>query len=126
MRGVLIIHNEVVRAKLLDWARRVPFGWRVSFKEPKRSDEQNDRMWAMLGDISKQATINGKSYAPEQWKCMFMKAMGKEAQFLPTLDGESFFPTGFRSSDLGVREMSDMQTFMEAYCVEKGVCLGTK
>ena len=51
---------------------------------------------------------------------MFMKAMGKEAQFLPTLDGASFFPTGFRSSDLSVGEMSDLQTFMEAWAAEQG------
>lgn len=75
----------------------------------------------MLADISSQAEINGKSYRPDQWKCIFMKAMGKEAEFLPTLDGDSFFPTGFRSSDLSVREMSDLQTFLEAWGIERGV-----
>lgn len=108
-------------AKARAWFDRAAvLGWRVEFKEPKRSDEQNDRMWEMLTRISRTMDINGKRYEPDQWKCMFMKAMGKEAQFLPTLDGESFFPTGFRSSDLSVREMSDMQTFMEAWCAERG------
>ena len=101
--------------------RAAQLGWRVTFKEPKRSDAQNDRMWEMLDRVSKRMTIGGKSFEPEAWKCIFMKAMGKEAQFLPTLDGASFFPTGFRSSDLSVREMSDMQTFMEAWCAEQGV-----
>lgn len=109
-------------AKARAWLDRAAhLGWRVEFKEPKRSDAQNDRMWEMLDRISKRMTVNGKKYEPEQWKCIFMKAMGKEAQFLPTLDGESFFPTGFRSSDLSVKEMSDMQTFMEAWAAERGI-----
>jgi hypothetical protein len=122
-RYVVTVRNELDKARVMKAAARVPVGYRVEFKEPKRSDVQNDRMWAMLGDISKQATINGKSYEPEQWKCVFMKAMGKDAQFLPTLDGNSFFPTGFRSSDLSVREMSDLQTFMEAWAAENGIAL---
>lgn len=122
-RYVVTVRNELDKARVMQAAARVPVGYRVEFKEPKRSDMQNDRLWAMLGDISKQATINGKAYEPDQWKCMFMKAMGKDAQFLPTLDGNSFFPTGFRSSDLSVREMSDLQTFMEVWAAENGVAL---
>lgn len=101
--------------------RAVSVGWRVEFKEPKRSHEQNDRMWEMLSRISRVMEINGKRYDPDQWKCIFMKAMGKEVSFLPTLDGEQFFPTGFRSSDLGVREMADLQTFMESWVAERGI-----
>lgn len=96
-------------------------GWRVEFKEAKRTDAQNDRFWELLGRVSKRMTINGKRYAPDQWKCICMKEMGKEVAFLPTLNGESFFPTGFRSSDLTVREMADLQTFIEAHCAEQGV-----
>ena len=120
-RYTVTIRNELDKARVQKAAARVPMGYRVEFKEPKRSDIQNDRMWAMLADIAKQATINGKEYHPDQWKCIFMKAMGKDVQFLPTLDGNEFFPTGFRSSDLSVREMCDLQTFMEAWAAEHGV-----
>lgn len=101
-------------------ARAEKIGWRVEFKEAKRSDPQNDRMWEMLGRVSKHMQIGGKSFSPDDWKCIFMKAMGQEARFLPTLDGSSYFPTGFRSSDLGVQEMSELQTFIEAWCAEAG------
>lgn len=122
-RYVVTVRNDLDKARVMEAARRVPAGYRVEFKEPKRSDVQNDRMWAMLTEISQAATIQGRKFEPEQWKCIFMKAMGKEAQFLPTLDGQSFFPTGFRSSDLSVREMCDLQAFMEAWCAENGVTL---
>jgi len=108
-------------AKARAWFERaIAIGWRVTFAEIKRTDAQNDRMWEMLSRVSKHMDINGKKYDEDQWKCIFMQQMGKDASFLPTLDGESFFPTGFRSSDLSKQEMSDMQTFMEAWCAEKG------
>jgi len=124
MRRVIMLRNEMERAKLRRWVDAAPLGFRVEFKEPTRSLEQNDRLWALLAIISKTARINGMAYDPEAWKCIFMRAMGKEAQFLPTLDGLQFFPTGFRSSDLSVREMSDLQTLMEAYAAEQGISLG--
>lgn len=121
MRHVLTIRSDADRVKVIDWLKRAPVGHRIEVKEPKRSDEQNDRMWAMLTAISKAATINGKHYDAAQWKCIFMKALGKEAQFLPTLDGSSFFPTGFRSSDLSVSEMTALMDFMEAWAAQEGV-----
>lgn len=122
-RYVVTVRNEMDKARVVQAAARVPLGYRVEFKEPKRSDVQNDRMWAMLGDIARQATINGMAYQPEQWKCIFMRAIGKDVHFLPELDGKGFFPTGYRSSDLSVREMSDLQTFMEAWAAEQGITL---
>ena len=120
MRRVITIRGISDRANLHRWVDAAPIGFRVEFKEPTRSLEQNDRLWAMLAIIAKEARINGMAYEKEAWKCIFMKAMGKEAQFLPTLDGTQFFPTGFRSSDLSVQEMSDLQTFMESWAAERG------
>lgn len=121
-RYALTLNNRSNVEKAKAWLNRAAaLAWRVEFKEPKRSDLQNDRMWEMLGRISRRMTINGRQFEPDQWKCIFMKQMGKEATFLPTLDGESFFPTGFRSSDLSKGEMAELQTLMEAWCAEQGV-----
>ena len=122
MRYALVLDTpRRIEAAKAWFARAAQLGWRVEFKAPKRSDAQNDRFWELLGRVSKRMDIGGRKFSPEQWKCIYMKAMGKEAEFLPTLDGASFFPTGFRSSDLSVREMSDLQTFIEAQCAERGV-----
>lgn len=122
-RHVITLRNETDRSKVMAWLRGCAYGFRIEVKEPKRSDMQNDRMWALLTEVSRAATINGKRYDPDQWKCIFMKAIGRDATFLPTIDGNSFFPTGFRSSDLSVREMSDLQTFIEAWAAENAVML---
>lgn len=120
-RHVITLRNENDRAKVAGWLQRAAYGHRIEVKEPKRTDEQNDRLWEMLSRVSKRMTLGGREFKPEEWKCIFMKAMGRESNFLPTLEGDGFFPSGFRSSDLSVREMSDMQTFMESWCAEKGV-----
>ena len=123
MRRVITIRSQTDRAKLRRWVDAAPVGFRVEFKETKRSVEQSDRMWALLAIIAKEGRINGMAYDDTAWKCIFMKAMGKEVEFLPTLDGTQFFPTGFRSSDLSVKEMSDLQTLIEAYAAEQGINL---
>ena len=124
-RHAITIHGDARepqdRARLAEWTRRVPAGWRIEFKEAKRSHEQNDRFWELLTRVSKRMAINGARFQPEQWKAIFMQAMGRQAQVLPALDGSTWFPTGFRSSDLSVREMADLQTFIEAHCAEQGV-----
>jgi hypothetical protein len=123
MRRVITIRNTMDRAKLHRWVDAAPVGFRVEFKQPTRSLEQNDRLWAMLSIIAKEARINGIAYTPKQWKCIFMKAMGEEVEFLPTLNGTEFFPTGFRSSDLSVSEMSDLQTLIESFAADLGIDL---
>lgn len=122
MRHVITIRNEMDRAKVMNWLKGAAYGYRVEVRERKRTDEQNDRMWAMLADIARQGTIGGRKFKPDEWKAIFMHAMGREAQFLPSLDG-GFFPTSFRSSELSVSEMSDLQTFMEAWAAENEIKL---
>jgi hypothetical protein len=122
-RHVLTLRSDADRFKVIEWLKRAAYGHRIEVKEPKRSDMQNDRMWAMLGDVARQGTINGRKFTPDEWKCIFMQALGREVAFLPTLNSSGFFPTGFRSSDLTVREMSDLQTFIEAYAAENDITL---
>jgi hypothetical protein len=121
-RRPFVIISEDVRARAMEFLRTLPIGYRVLFQEQKRSTEQSDRMWAMLGDIVKAGcTINGATFNDEQWKCIFMKELGHDTQVLPTLDGKSWFPTGFFSKDLGKREMADLITSIQAYGDERGV-----
>lgn len=123
-RHAITVRTAADRQRLLAWAERTPIGWRVEFKESTRSMEQNSRLWAILQVVAKQGDINGQRFDTEAWKCIFMRAMGKEAKFYPSLDGSSFFPAGFRSSQLTIREMSDLQTFIEAWAADKGISLG--
>jgi len=96
-----------------------PDGYVVTIRPPKRSLDQNARLWAMLADISR-AEPEGHKHTAEDWKCLFMHACGWEVQFLEGLDGKPF-PSGFRSSRMTVRQMADLIEFIYAYGSGHGV-----
>lgn len=120
-RALLILRSDAIRDKAIDWVRRLPEGTRVEFKEPQRSLDQNSRMWAMLSDIATQATHAGRNWSTDQWKCLFLCALGRETQFIPALDGQGFIPYGQSSSDLSKKEMTDLIELMFAWGAENGV-----
>lgn len=122
-RYLLILSNSTVRARAINWIKNVPDGTRVEFKEPKRTLPQNDRMWAMLTEISRKALLGGQKYEPDEWKCIFLDALGQEMKFLPKLSGQGFLPLGHRFSELSVSEMSQLMELMEAWCAQNGVTL---
>jgi hypothetical protein len=105
------------RAKML--IDRAPIGFVARIAEPKRTQEQNDKMWAMLTDISVQKPL-GRRHTPEDWKAIFMNACGWECQFIEGLDGRPF-PQGFRSSQLTKSQMSKLIEFMFAWGAEHGI-----
>lgn len=43
-RYVRTIYNEKDRAMVAEWLAKVPFGWRVTIQEPKRTVDQNAQM----------------------------------------------------------------------------------
>jgi len=110
------VKTEADRAHVLAEIKRAPltidgkkFGFQVSARRRTRSDEQNDLMWDLLGEFERQgAEVRGRTFPKEAWKAMMMNALGYDNDMLPTLDGESFFAEGYRSSQLKVGEMSNL------------------
>lgn len=120
-RELLILANEQVRQRAIEWIRSAPSLTRVTFQGPKRSNEQNDAMWAMLTDISKQIEHAGRKYEPDDWKTLFMHALNQENRFAPALDGRGFVPLGFRSSKLSHAEMRELLELIKAWGAQNGV-----
>lgn len=120
-RAHVVIKSKADREKLVRWIHGVPDFTRVELKEPKRTPAQNDRMWAMLTDIAGQAMLGGKRFTTDQWKVIFLHALGQEIQLLPSLDGQSFVPWGQSSSDLSVAEMTGLIELMFKFGAEHGV-----
>lgn len=97
--------------------KQAPFGWIVALREPKRTVDQSDKMWAMLTDISvAQPVHNGqvRRHTPDDWKAIAMNACGWECQFIEGLDGRPF-PKGFRSSHLTKSQMSTLIDWLQAF-----------
>ncbi len=120
-RATIIINSPTDVRRVCKLIENVPKGSRVTVKGPQRSIEQNDKMWAMLTDVSRQKEHMGRKYTPDQWKVIFLHAIGREVQFIPALDGQGFIPWGQSSSDLSVKEMTDLIEFMFAWGAENSV-----
>lgn len=119
-RADLTLLKPSDRATAHRWIDGLPVGTRVTFKGPQRTLEQNDRMWAMLTDIARQKTLNGRRWTTDQWKVIFLEAVGRETEFIPSLEGR-FIPYGQSSSDLSVKEMADLIEYMFAWGAENSV-----
>jgi hypothetical protein len=96
----------------------------VTVKPQRRTNEQNDLMWALLTELSK-AKPNGREHTPETWKVLAMHACGHACQFEIGLNGQPF-PVGFRSSQLTKSQMGDLIDWVHAYASEAGVNLAAK
>ena len=120
-RALLILANDTVRKRAAQWIAGAPTGTRVEFKEPKRTLDQNAKMWSMLTDIASQKEHFGRKYSPDEWKVIMLHALGKEVRFVPALDGQGFIPIGHRSSDLSKSEMSDLIEMMTAWGTQNNV-----
>ena len=122
-RALIIIRNDEDRLRAAAWARKAPHGCRIEFKEAKRSGEQNALMWAMLTDVAAQKLHHGRTYDAVEWKYIFMHALGREVQFIPSLDGKTFLPFGQSTSDLSRAEMTALIDFIDAWAAQNGIKL---
>lgn len=104
----------------MDLIRAAPENTVVSISQPRRSDRQNAKMWPMLQDIAN-AAPEGREYAPEVWKTLFMHSLGHQVQFAEGLDGNGPIPLGFRSSRLSVKQMIDLIEVIYEYGARHGV-----
>lgn len=122
-RHLIVIRDDQDRARARTYINSAPVGTRLDIKAAKRSLAQNDALWAMLTDIAAQKEHNGRKYKPDIWKLLFMDGLGREVQWIPSLDLKTVVPLGRSSSDLSRDEMSELLAFIDAWCATNGVKL---
>lgn len=120
-RWQVTLWSDEARTKACEYIRKAPSGYRLTLQETKRSVPQNDRMWAMLTQISVQLEWHGQRYTPEQWKDYFMHCLNGGA-FMPAEDG-GMIPIGRSTSKLGKQEHSLLTEIIEGFAERHGVDL---
>lgn len=120
-RATIILSSPSDRLRAANWASRLPPGTRIEFKEPKRSIPQNDRMWAMLTEISTHLPWHGIKLSSDDWKLLFLDALKREVRMVPNIDGNGFVSLGRSSSDLSKAEFSDLLEIIAAFGANHGV-----
>jgi hypothetical protein len=92
----------------------------VEVKPETRTTEQNARLWAMLGDVSRQVDWYGKKLSPEDWKHVFSSSLRK-LDVVPNLDGTGFVALGLSTSKMTKGELSDLMELIAAFGADKAV-----
>src|SRR4051812_25428647 len=115
----VVLNSRFARERACALIQRAPEGYVASVEEPKRTLDQNNRMWSMLSDISVSMPL-GRRHTPDDWKAIAMNACSWECAFLEGLDGRPF-PIGFRSSKLSKSQMSTLIDWLQAFGDENNV-----
>lgn len=120
-RALIVINSKSDRDRAVKWIGQAAVGTRVEFKQAKRSDEQNSKLWAMLTEVATQCPWHGVKLAADDWKFVFVDALKRELRVVPNIDGTGFVNLGRSSSDLSKSEMSDLIELIHAFGAEHGV-----
>lgn len=119
-RRVFILNGLPARTAAKLAIDRAPPRAIVEIGESKRSTEQNARLWLALTAISRQTKWHGRTLAPEDWKLLFVDALHRETEVVPSIDGSGFVALT-SSSRLTVREFADLITLVDMFAAEHDV-----
>lgn len=119
-REIVQIKAAEDRQKIARWAQGVPLGTTVEFRAPRRSSDQNNLMWSLLTQISKQVEWFGKKRSPEDWKDLATAAL-RGAEFVPGITPGTVVPLGMRTSQMTSAEISELIESLYAFGAERGV-----
>lgn len=122
-RFVLI--NDRVRGNALKAIQSAPAGFTVSLSEPKRTNDQNAKFHAIVGDLARShVKWAGKSRTPEEWKALLISghavATKSSGEVIPGLEGE-FVAIRESSANMGVRRAASLIEYTLAFCHDHGV-----
>lgn len=120
-RALLVLYGTADKAKAIRWIDISQPGTRVTFQGPKRSLDQNSKLWASLTDIATQVKWHGVRLTADDWKLIFLDALKREMRLVPNLDGTAFVNLGRSSSELSKAEFSELIELIIAWGVQHGV-----
>ena len=122
-RALVVISSQGERQKAAQWVAKAPWNTRITFQGPKRSLDQNSLFWVYLTKVSQQLTWHGMKLSPDDWRLMFLAALGGEMRLVPNIHGNGFVDLGRSSSKLSKEEFGDLLEIVSAFAAEHGVDL---
>lgn len=122
-RAIVEIKGQADRNLIARWAmdtKNVPAGTTVEFRAPRRSLDQNNLLWSLLGQISKQVDWYGQKLTSEDWKDVLTASL-RRTRVVPGIDAGTFVPLGMRTSQMTKEEISDLLELIYAFGAERCV-----
>ena len=98
---------------------------KVDIADDDRSAEQNKKLHAMLGDISRQVTHAGMKWNVTVWKRLctaaWLRESGETIQMIPAIDGNGIDILYERTSKLSMKRCAELIEWIFAYGAENSV-----
>lgn len=120
-RAQITLSGKFDRERAIKWITQAPAGTRVTFRDAKRTEAQNDKLWAMLTEVAVQISWHGQKLTAEDWKLIFMAALKQEMRIVPNIDGNGFVNLGRSTSRLSKAEFSDLIEIILMFGANHGV-----
>lgn len=124
---VHLLLDQRDRVLALAAVNAAPFGMAVTIDYPKRSREQNKRLWDMLHAIAKSdKTFYGERWSAEDWKeilgSAWLRSRGRDSgKLVRGLEGEPVVIGGFRSSRLSTKDFAEFSDAVLAFIDTNGI-----
>ena len=122
----ITLHNaQQAHTVLKDvWSRAKPYllaGNKLvlTIEQEKRSQEQNQLMWSVLTDLSRQVMWHGQKLTKEEYKDLLTAGLKKQ-RAIQGIDG-GFVVLGSSTSKMTKQEMTDLITLAHAFGDEREV-----
>lgn len=97
----------------------------LEIKDAGRSNEQNEKFHAIIGDIAKQAKHMGSKWDAETWKRLlcdkFVREIGISSQIMANLDNDGLIQLGFQTRKFSKEQASEFVEFLLAWCADNGI-----
>ena len=123
-RQVFNLVSPLVRRNAAHAIANAPEGFRVEIRPKTRSLAQNDMLWSILTDISRQVqfVVNGElvHVSPEECKDILTASLKRETRMAMGIDGGMVL-LGQRTSKMTVRQMTELIELAHAFGTQKGV-----
>lgn len=122
----VILNSNAARERAAKTCHTAPLGTVVTYRPVKRSVPQNDRLHAMLTEISRKVKYHGQTLSVDDWKILFMSALNQEMRLVPALNNNGFVALGRSTSKLSMSEFSDLMELITAWAAQNGVVFAEK
>lgn len=123
-KQVFQLVSPLVRRNAAHAIANAPEGYRCEIRPRTRTLAQNDLLWSVLTDISKQVSfvVNGEAVkvSPEEVKDILTAGLKRETRMAMGIDGGMVI-LGQRTSKMTVRQLSELVELAHAFGSQKGV-----
>ncbi len=133
-KRVFILAHEQARQRAAQHCMEAPAGQVVTFDEPKKKREQEEKYHAQIGDIAKQTKYAGQRWGREDMKRILIDEFAEEmrlaskplhddtdGRIIPSENGRRVIQLGIQSRGFWVQEASEFIEFLYAWGAERDV-----